>query len=102
MTPGLPVGGPLAVGLAIVATLLLIAGCLGLYAATKHQALLAKPASPGVAWASGALLLTALLIFVCVAGPATAVFIWMTGAMFVWSLTPVAARWIRWKSGEGR
>ena len=88
--------------LTLVATVLLLIGCLAVYAATKHQALLAKPAPPPVGMVGGGLILSALAAFLCVAGPATAVFIWMTATMLVWSLVPIAAKWIRWKTGESR
>ncbi|GEM_PF-1734992 len=83
--------------LALLAVALLIAGALLLYASTRHQALLAKPASRRAGLMGGGLVLGALVTFEGVAGPATAVFIWLTGLMLLWSLIPILAKWIRWK-----
>lgn len=88
--------------LALLASTLLLAGALLAYAATKHQALFANRAPPRVGLLGGALVLIALVAFECVAGPATAVFIWLTGLMLVWSLAPMLARWIRWKTEARR
>lgn len=85
--------------LAWLAALATLAGALALYVAAPNQALL-----PGFVirrrwWARGgaALLVAALLLLLGVMGPATAVFAWMTGAMLVWSIVPVAARWWRFR-----
>lgn len=77
----------------IVLTLL---GATALYASAPLQKLLAPTASPKasrlVGWAVLALGLLALLFW---AGPATAVFIWVTMATLAWSLVPLGAAWWR-------
>lgn len=87
---------------AIMATILLLAGALTLYATTKHQALLASAAPRRVGRIGGLLVASALVGFLNIAGPATAVFIWITGLMLVWSLVPILAKWLRWRAEEGR
>jgi hypothetical protein len=94
--------GALGVFLAVAATVLLVAGALALYATTRHQALLPNPAPQTVGRAGWLLVSAALIGFLNVAGPATAVFIWMTALMFVWSLAPVIAKWLRWKKEGAR
>ncbi|SEJ86056.1 hypothetical protein SAMN05428950_1048 [Sphingomonas sp. OV641] len=82
-----------------IAAIAIIAGATALYVAAPHQALLAGHVVRRRVWAWGgaALLALALVLLLCVQGPATAVFTWATGAMLVWSVVPVAARWWRFR-----
>ena len=77
----------------IVLTLL---GATALYASTPHQKLLVRTASP-IAWrlVGWAVLISGLLALLFWAGPATAVFIWVTMATLAWSLVPLSAAWWR-------
>lgn len=81
----------------------IIGGAMGLYAGTRHQALI----RPGVAArpcriVGTLLLLIALALLVTVQGSATAVFTWATAAMLVWSIVPVAIGWWRFRQGAAR
>ena len=81
----------------------IVGGAMGLYAGTRHQALI----RPGVAArrcriVGTLLLLLALALLLTVQGPATAVFTWATIAMLVWSIAPVAIAWWRFRRGAAR
>ncbi len=77
-------------------TMLAIVGALLLYLASPNQRATAR-ALPGTALAvaGGAVLALSLAALLRWAGPATAVFIWFTIAMMVWTLAPPAAAWLR-------
>ncbi|WP_375286589.1 hypothetical protein [Sphingomonas sp.] len=85
--------------LAWLAALALLVGPIALYLASPHQVLLPGHVRRRRAWAWGgaATLVLALALLLAVQGPATAVFTWMTAAMLVWSIVPVAARWWRFR-----
>lgn len=76
-----------------------IAGSVAYYLSSPHQALLAghvrRPRR--WRWAGMALLGVALILLLTLMGPATAVLTWATGAMLVWSIVPVLARWWRFR-----
>lgn len=81
-----------------LATLATLGGAMCLYIALPHQVIVAKHAPKRLwAWAGAALLAAALALLLTVQGPATAVFTWSTGAMLVWSIVPVVARWWRFR-----
>jgi hypothetical protein len=85
---------------AALAALLLIGGATGLYLATPHQRLLARP--PAAAWSKPAAMICAacaLVILLMLMGPATAVFTWMTGLMLLWTIPPVVVGWLRHRQG---
>ena len=86
----------MAAGIGAFATL---AGALCLYLAAPNQALLAGHVRRRRLWAwlGVASLIVALLLLRAAMGSATAVFTWATGAMLVWSVVPVAARWWRFR-----
>jgi hypothetical protein len=67
-----------------------------LYLASPHQRATARalPRRPLLATGAGAQLV-ALAAFLGAAGPAAAVFIWITAAMTVWSIAPLATVWRR-------
>lgn len=81
----------------IVASLLLtLAGSTLLYAGARNQRLIAAgEARPALRWSGAAMLLCSLSLMLGWFGPATAVFVWMTLAMLVWTLLPLAAAWWR-------
>jgi hypothetical protein len=80
-----------------------VAGALALYVAAPNQALLAGQVLHRRGWrVAGVLLLAvALAMLLTALGSATAVFTWATGAMLVWSVVPIVARWWRFR-GEAR
>jgi hypothetical protein len=79
-----------------------LAGALCIYVASPHQALVRRPVDArAVRWAGIVLLVAALALLLALQGPATAVFTWATGAMLVWSIVPVVARWWRFR-GESK
>ena len=80
-----------------VAGLLVCAGTILLYMAAPTQKLAAKPLPRPCLVGGWLALLLALAPLLAIMGPATAVFTWMTGAMLVWSVVPVAARWWRFR-----
>lgn len=81
----------------------IIGGALGLYVGTPHQALIAGGGARRSGRIAGIVLLAvALALLMTVQGPATAVFTWMTGAMLVWSIVPVAVRWWRFRREAAR
>jgi hypothetical protein len=81
-----------------LAALATLAGALALYAGAPHQALFAGTVNRTAwRWAGAALLALALALLLSLQGPATAVFTWATGAMLVWSIVPVVARWWRFR-----
>lgn len=81
-----------------------IVGALACYLASPHQALLAGHVKRTRWWkrAGLALLGIALTLLLVVMGPATAIFAWTTGAMLVWSIVPVGARWWRFRKEPAR
>ncbi|MFT3976880.1 MAG: hypothetical protein QM688_07180 [Sphingomonas bacterium] len=83
--------------LSIAASLLLtVAGSALLYAGARNQRLIvAGEGRPVLRWSGAAMLLCSLLLMLGWFGPATAVFVWMTLAMFVWTLLPLGAAWWR-------
>ncbi|MCJ2182068.1 hypothetical protein MTR62_05030 [Novosphingobium sp. 1949] len=88
--------------LASVGILATLAGAAALYRASPHHQL---PGLPGPArawlWAGGALMALGLACLLGWAGPATAVFMALTGAMLVWSFLPPCAAWLAHR-GENR
>ena len=80
--------------LAFAGGLAALAGASLLYLASPNQrATQRKLPRRRLAWTGAAAELLALICFLNVAGPATAVFIWMTAAMLVWSIIPLLAAW---------
>lgn len=75
--------------------LLVLLGALALYAASPNQKLLKQPAGKAVLWGGLAVLLIGTILLFTWAGPATAIYIMMTLAMFVWTVVPMAAAWAR-------
>jgi hypothetical protein len=75
---------------------LALAGATLVYLAAPNQRLAVALLSRRTLAGGGLLtLLIALALLLGVAGPTTAVFIWMTLAMTVWSIVPLAAAWAR-------
>jgi hypothetical protein len=73
-----------------------LAGAVLLYLASPNQrAATWRGARPRLALAGAAAELAALACFLLVAGPATAVFIWLTAAMLFWSVGPLLTAWRR-------
>jgi len=73
-----------------------VAGTLLLYLATPHQKLTRRPLPKTPALVGGgAALVLALVLFLQLTGPATAVFVLMTAVMLLWSLPPVLFAWRR-------
>ncbi len=87
---------------AILAAGATLFGAVALYLASPHQVLV-QSAIAARSWgiAGAALLAIGLVLLLMVQGPATAVFTWVTGAMFVWSIVPVVARWWRFRGEKG-
>lgn len=83
--------------------ILAVAGASLLYLASPNQRAIAR-ALPGKSLAAGGgvLLVGGLALLLQWAGPATAVFIWLTLAMLVWSVAPPLAAWLRRAGGEAR
>lgn len=82
------------------ALLLTMAGAFLFYAGSRNQRLFAASRAGGpMRLAGGAALLAALAILWTWFGPATAVFAWMTLAMLVWSVLPLAVAW--WRRPRG-
>ncbi len=82
--------------LAIGGGMLTLAGTILLYLASPHQRLAARPPrGRALADAGVCALLGALALLLGVAGTATAVFVWLTLAMALWSIVPLAAAWAR-------
>ncbi|HWJ70557.1 MAG TPA: hypothetical protein VNS79_10975 [Sphingobium sp.] len=75
---------------------LTLGGAVLLYLASPNQQLAAGFERRRLSGSLGAIMLAGgLLLLFGVAGPATAVFIWFTLAMAVWSLVPLTAAWLR-------
>ena len=82
---------------------LTLTGTILLYLASPQQRLAARtPRGRTLAGGGTLALLGALLLLLGVAGPATAVFIWLTLAMALWSIVPLAAAWARRPRGDAR
>ena len=85
---------------AALAALLLTGGAAGLYLATPHQRLLARPFdAPGLRFGGALCAFGALVLLLMRMGPATAVFTWMTGLMLAWTIPPVVIGWLRHRKG---
>lgn len=84
--------------LACLAAIALMIGASGLYLRSPNRALWndRAPGAMTLALGWGGLVL-ALALLLAVMGPATAVFTWTTGLMFLWSLPPVAVRWLAYR-----
>jgi len=80
---------------ALLSALLMLGGAVLLYLASPNQRLAARPFPRAAGWAGAVALIAALVPLLGSFGPATAVFVWMTGAMLVWSVLPLAAAWWR-------
>lgn len=80
---------------ALAGTALTVAGALLLYLAAPHQKIATRAWGSRAMLAGGVALPAGLVLLLTVMGPASAVFAWMTGAMFVWSVVPLAAAWWR-------
>ena len=79
---------------AVAGGLAAAAGASLLYLASPNQqATRRRPPRRRLAATGAAAEGLALICFLQVAGPATAVFIWMTVAMLVWSIVPLLAAW---------
>lgn len=87
---------------ALGASLSLLGGLL-LYLASPNQRATARrlPRKP-LAWCGTLLFVAGLAFLLGWAGPATAVFIWMTLAMLVWTITPPLAAWVLRPRGDAR
>ncbi len=80
------------------AALAIIGGALCLYVSARHQVLVIGRANARPWRLIGAASLAlGLVLLLTVQGPATAVFTWATGAMLMWSVVPVIARWWRFR-----
>ena len=91
--------------LALAAVLAASLGALVLYLGAPHQKLRRKPIPRNRSLAAGtALVALALLLFLRVAGPATAVFILLTLLMALWSVPPLAVAYVhaRTRTGDRR
>lgn len=89
---------------AIAASIALaLAGAFLAYAGAPNQRLtVAGGARPALAWGGIAMLGLSLALMLRRFGPATAVFVWMTAAMLVWSAVPLAVAWWRRPRGNAR
>lgn len=88
---------------AVSAGLLVCVGAILLYLASPNQRWTGRPLAPRPLAGAGALaLLVSLALLLGIAGPATAIFIWITLATTVWSLVPLAIAWLRRPAGEQR
>lgn len=87
--------------MALVAALLCATGAVLLYLASPNQQLARKPMRGRIlAGLGGIALIGALALLLGVSGPATAIFVWMTLAMLVWSVVPLGVAWWRWREGR--
>lgn len=86
-----------------LAALALLIGTTCLYVATPHQALFraALPRKPLIITGCVTLAIS-LALLLGQMGSATAVFTWMTGLMFLWSVPPVVIRWLRYRRETAR
>lgn len=88
---------------AAAGSLLSLVGAALLYLASPHQQIVRQPvAGRAFASAGSCALLVALVLLLGVFGRATAIFIWFTLAMLVWSCLPVAAAWVRHRREAAR
>jgi hypothetical protein len=87
--------------MAIVAVVLGAAGAFVLYLGSPNQSLLAQPLASGASGSACVVgLLGSLLLFLQVAGPATAVYLLLTVVMLTWSLPPLAVGWWRQRASR--
>lgn len=78
-----------------LALALAVLGAFLLYAGSPNQRLSARGRRPLLLALGAAGLLMALPLLLGWFGPATAVFVWMTVAMLVWSIVPLGVAWWR-------
>lgn len=89
--------------LAWLATFALTIGAGCFYLAAPHQALVAVPVSGRALRLAGMIgLVVALGLLLMLMGPATAIFTWTVGLMFLWSVPPVVLRWLRYRKENAR
>lgn len=73
-----------------------LAGTIALYGAAPHQKLLPRRPRPAPwLWSGIAGCGLGLALLLGWAGPATAIFMWLTTAMTSWSLVPLLCAWLR-------
>lgn len=81
--------------LAILGMVLTIVGATLLYAGAPHQQLTSAGRQPALIVAGALATLLGLPPLLTFFGPAAAVFVWLTLAMLVWSVVPIAVAWRR-------
>lgn len=80
---------------AILGVVLSASGAALLYAGAPHQQVTRSGRRPMLLIGGGAALLVSLPALLAFFGPATAVFVWLTMTMLVWSVLPLAVAWRR-------
>lgn len=82
------------IALALLATIAAFAGAILLYLAAPNQRVTPRTTARKDLLLAGLIAeIVALVAFLVVAGPATAVFIWLTLAMLAWSTLPMLTVW---------
>lgn len=87
---------------AITGVLLTALGAALLYAGAPHQQVTRTGRRPAWLICGAAALLAGLPALLVFFGPATAVFVWLTMAMLVWSVLPLAVAWWRGPKDKAR
>lgn len=83
---------------ALIAAIAGVIGATCLYLAAPYQALLDHAPDGKILRIAGICgLVIALVLLLTVMGPATAVFTWTIGLMLLWTVAPVAIRWLKFR-----